>query len=107
MRKAYEQPVRYLGVHGNEIEVSTGETRDDDPQDVRVFHRLRFGPTIQRISLRYGSTYDLLHRDLERSGELKHSLDACPERLHPLPVKMWTPAAGWTELNIKPNHFEQ
>ncbi|MGH9830913.1 MAG: hypothetical protein ACREDR_47515, partial [Blastocatellia bacterium] len=56
----------------------------------------------QPVSLRYDSSYDMLHRQLSSEHKLNHSLADCPERLHPKPVRLWTPSSGWTELKFPP-----
>jgi hypothetical protein len=99
--KEWLNAVRYLAVHGDEIQASKSEL-EHSPM-VQAYYHLRLEPTVQVASLRYSSDYDLAHRDLEQSGALKHSLANCPERLHPEPIKVWTPADGWKELSVKPS----
>lgn len=93
-------PVGALIVDQGRLAVSPYELYPDS-QARRVYEFLT-SPTILPSSLRFSSTYESMHRDLEDTHEIDHSLEACPERLHPLPVKMWTPACGWTEIKIKP-----
>jgi hypothetical protein len=102
--KYYENPVQYINVVGSEIEFDKFESggRFDDSH-----YLFGFQPHIHPISVRYSSSYDLQHRELEQSGKLHHSLEQCPERLHPTPVRMWTPATGWTELQFGPSGFDQ
>lgn len=84
-----------------DIEVSKHEIIDRSGFD--TWYLLRLTPSPQVISMRYSSTYDMEHRDLERGGRITHSLDQCPERLHPAPVRMWTPGMGWIKLPVKPH----
>ena len=103
-RKLYENPVKNFQVIGNEIQFEKYEWNEGD---VDAVYLLGLEPRIHPISLRFGSAYDLEHRELERIGALSHTLAQCPERLHPLPVRMWTPAAGWTELSFGPSGADQ
>ena len=66
------------------------------------FYLLKTDSLIHPISVRFETNYDLLHRQFEREGKIGHSLANCPERLHPKPVRMWTPAGGWTEIKLDP-----
>jgi hypothetical protein len=101
IEKVYEDPVRRLSVTGQGIEVYKYELRN--VEGVETYYSLRTEPTIEPVSLRYGSDYDMMHRDLSAQKKLDHSLENCPERLHPKPVRMWTPAGGWIELAFKPS----
>jgi len=101
VEKVHEDPVRRTKVTGQGIEVFKYELRD--VEGVETFYSLRTEPTIEPVSLRYGSDYDMLHRQLSAQKKLDHSLDACPERLHPKPIRMWTPTSGWTDVRLKPS----
>jgi hypothetical protein len=103
--KDYENPVSSISATGDEVQFGKFESGGRRIEDGLYLFGLR--PRIRPISLRYSSGYDLQHRELERAGELRHSLEECPERLHPRPVRMWTPAAGWTELQFGPSGFDQ
>ncbi len=105
-RKAYENAAWGIQVEGDQFTVST---RDLGPQkaDVQTWFRFRSSRTIRPISVRYGSGYDMLHRELEKAHLLGHSLETCPERLDPAPIRMWTPATGWTEIHLPPRSFDQ
>jgi len=104
LRKLYENPVRTMQVIGNEVLFGKYEGNE---RGVDAFYLLGLEPRIHPISLRFGSSYDLEHHELEQSGELHHTLAHCPERLHPSPVRMWTPTGGWTELSFGPSGFDQ
>ena len=64
----------------------------------QTFYTFEAAPFIHPVSLRYSSTYDALHREAEKNGELDHSIAACPERLHPARIRVWTQSEGWKEL---------
>jgi hypothetical protein len=102
----YETPVLNIRVSGNEVAFSKYETSAGG-LGIDGVYLFGLEPRIHPISLRYGSFYDRQHREFERSGQLHHSLEQCPERLHPSPVRMWTPAAGWTDLKFEPPRFDQ
>lgn len=99
IRKEYEQHASGLRIGGDELELWTRESSDYD-FTVQSMYLFRLRPSLHPISRRYSSTYDLLHADLERSHQLDHSITACPERLHPPPIRMWTPSGGWQEIAI-------
>ncbi len=96
----YEDPVRRISVNGNRIEVSNMEL--GAPLEVRAIYLFRTTPTIQPISLRYDTAYDMLYRQLEKEGKIHYSLTNSPERLHPLPVSVWTPSDGWADYDVRP-----
>ncbi|MGC1613155.1 MAG: hypothetical protein WA736_00580, partial [Candidatus Acidiferrum sp.] len=64
-------------------------------------------PPFKLLSLRYNSTYDLLHRAWSAEGKLTHTLENCPERLHPQSVRLWTPGGGWVDVPVKPTAANQ
>jgi hypothetical protein len=43
-----------------------------------------------------------MHERLSAEGKIKHSLDACPERLKPIAVREWSPEAGWKDFALPP-----
>jgi hypothetical protein len=98
--KVYENAVRQIDVPGDAIKVYNAQTLN--PGSDRVIYSLRIRPTTELVSVRYDSGYDMLHRELSAQKKLDHSLENCPERLHPKPARMWTPAAGWVNLPVKP-----
>lgn len=67
-----------------------------------TFYLLEDKPPFSVLSRRFDSTYDAVHRQWSAEGKISHSLGECPERLHPQPVRLWTPANGWIELPIEP-----
>jgi hypothetical protein len=104
LRKDYENPVIGMNVGGSGFDVVKCELwQNPASRNAQAYYAFRNDPTIHPISLRYSSRYDMLHGEAQKGGELDHSLAACPERLHPEPVKVWTPSDGWKELSIKPS----
>jgi hypothetical protein len=99
-RRLYESPVAAIAVNQNRFTVSPYELYPDF--NTQTLYEFVTAPEMFPVSLRYSSTYEIAHRDLEQTHELDHTLETCPERLHPLPVKMWTPSGGWREIKIKP-----
>ncbi len=51
-------------------------------------------------SVSFDDGYMRLHRKLEADGKLKHSWEQCTDRLHPKPLRMWTPQNGWSEVPL-------
>jgi hypothetical protein len=72
-----------------------------------TIYLLKAGRGVRPASLRFDSGYDMLHRKLEREGKLDHTLENCPERLHPRPIRVWTPAGGWTEVRLKASRWTE
>lgn len=105
LRHTWEDSVRSIDVQGENVEVEKAELGDPNSGEewaaVQTLYGFRAGTTIAPVTLRFDSSYDMLHRDLQAKGKLDHPLESCPERLHPEPVRAWTPAQGWTEASIK------
>jgi hypothetical protein len=99
LEKFPEDPVRRVNVTEEGIEVFKSEV--ETVKGAKAIYSLRVEPAIEPVSLRYDTDYDMLHRELSTQKKLNHSLEDCPERLHPKPVRMWTPTGGWTELHFK------
>ncbi len=104
LRQLHEDAVRGIHVTGNQIEVVKNALTDGS---TAVHYILRADEEFKPVALRFGSSYDMLHRQYEREGKLNHTLENCPERLHPRPIRMWTPAGGWTEIQLPPAPFNQ
>ncbi len=105
LQQAHDDPVIELHVTGDQIEVRKKElTAENGPQTIYL---LRAEGGLGVISLRFESTYDMLHRKLERQGKISHSLDHCPERLNPKPIRMWTPASGWAQVQLPPTRADE
>ena len=97
----YEDPVRGIRVNGDRIQVENMELGTD--MSALAIYMFRTTPTIQPISLRYDTSYDMLYRQLEKEGKIHYSrLADSPERLHPLPVSVWTPSGGWADYDVRP-----
>lgn len=101
----YPNFVEEIHVDGNEVELTKFELPESS--GTSTMYRLRLQDGIQPVSIRYDSTYDMRHRELSAQHKLNHSLENCPERLHPLPVRVWTPAHGWSEIHFKPARADQ
>jgi hypothetical protein len=96
----YEDPVMNIRLINDGIEVNKHE-RGPRSKEVTLY-LLAAEPPFGLISLRYNSEYDMLHREWSTEGKLAHTLEDCPERMHPSPVRLWTPAHGWTDLPVAP-----
>jgi hypothetical protein len=106
LRNLWEDSIHLVDVHGEEIEVGKSELASPEAgmevNRMQVIYVFRTNPTVEPFSFRFSSDYDMLHRNLEKQHKLDHMLESCPERLHPKPVKVWTPSAGWKEINLNP-----
>jgi hypothetical protein len=107
LHNAWEDSVRFINVQGNDIEVDKAELgdpalgNDTDVGKVHVVYEFHAEPTLRPVAFRFDSWYDMMHRDLQNKGKLDHAIESCPERLHPEPVRVWTPAQGWQEASVK------
>jgi hypothetical protein len=99
LEKEPEDSVRAVIVTDQGIEVRKFEREPINGS--ATIYTFRTQPSIEPVSVRYDTPYDMLHRELSAQGKLNHSLENCPERLHPMPVRLWTPSGGWTEFNFK------
>lgn len=99
LENLWENSVHFVNVHGDEFEIEKSESTEVDT--VHTVYVFRTQPTVTPVSLRFDSPYDLMHRELEKIHKLDHTLESCPERLHPKPVRLWTPAGGWQQIALK------
>ncbi len=44
--------------------------------------------------------YWQVHQDLERDGRITHAAAECPELSHPIEIRSWTPAGGWSSVAV-------
>lgn len=101
----HEDGVIQVEVVNDEIQVRKKELQSDSGPT--TLYLLRADRGVRVISVRFDSGYDMLHRKLEQEGKLNHTLENCPERLHPRPIRMWTPAGGWTEIRFDPSRANE
>jgi len=102
----HESAVTQIQESGGQIELVKTETQGPGDQ-ARVYYLLDAVDGFRVTAVRFNSGYDTMHRKYEQQGKLHHSLKTCPERLHPRPIKMWTPSKGWTEIQLPPMAFNQ
>lgn len=106
LRNLWEDTVHFITVHGEEIEIEKAEIVEPGPnaaaqvENVHTVYLFHSQPKIAPFSLRFDSQYDMLHRELESEHKLNHSIEACPERMRPKPIRVWTPSAGWTRVQL-------
>jgi hypothetical protein len=105
MTSSYDTPVFDIRVTGSGIELVKSERMSVGQE--KTIYLLSSQPPFRLLSLRYDSNYDSLHQAWSADGKLAHTLENCPERKHPQPVRLWTPSAGWTEIAIKPAGADQ
>ena len=94
----YENTVKEIYIEGSSFEVRKREVQS---QHFDTFYLIEAEPKFDLVSLRFDSTYDKMHEDLQKSGQLDHSLADCPERVHPQPIRVWTPSEHWKEWNVR------
>ena len=102
----HENAVTRIQGSGAQRELIKTETQGPGDQ-ARVYYLLDVADRFRISTVRFNSGYDAIHRKYEREGKLQHSLLNCPERLHPRPVRMWTPSTGWLEIQLPPIAFNQ
>jgi hypothetical protein len=101
----YEDRVSAIRVTDSEIGIHKKET--ESTIGAGSIYLLRSDSPIHPVSVQFDTNYDLLHNKLEREGKIDHSLAKCPERLQPRPIRMWTPAGGWTEIKVEGSQGSQ
>jgi hypothetical protein len=62
---------------------------------------LEFSSDFHLMKARWSDGYPQLHRELQRSGKIKHSWEQCPDRFGPRLVRSWDPQRGW--MDVRPN----
>jgi hypothetical protein len=50
----------------------------------------------------FSDDYGEDHRKFSEEGKIKHPVDKCPEQLKPITVRMWSPEAGWKDVQLPP-----
>jgi hypothetical protein len=104
---AWEDSVRFINVQRNTIEVEKAELGDPalgdkaDIGKVHVIYYFHADPALKPVAFRFDSWYDLMHRDLHNESKLDHGLYACPERIHPDPIRLWASTAGWSQIFLR------
>ena len=63
--------------------------------------RYHFSPALEPKYVFPSGNYEFQHREMERTGKIKHSWIDCPEFANPLLLKIWTPQAGWKDGIIR------
>jgi hypothetical protein len=106
LEQAHEDSVVEVTVRDDQIQLLKRELNSDSGQQA-IYYLLSADQGFRPVSVRFDSTYDMLHRKLEREGKLDHTLENCPERLHPRPIRVWTPAGGWTEVRLKASRWTE
>jgi hypothetical protein len=105
-RRVHENSVWQIHVDGIDVAAAQEELGSDNFGNAKWFE-FRVLDIPRLIGVRYSSGYDMLHRELEQAGELGHKLERCPERLHPAPIRIWSPYTGWTEAQLPPRTYAQ
>jgi hypothetical protein len=105
LEQMHEDAVTTIQVTDDQIEIRKKE--NDSKIGYQTVYLLREDGGVRLVSVRFDSGYDMLHRQLEKEGKIGHSLEQCPERLHPRAVRMWTPVNGWTEIHLPPTPADQ
>ncbi len=112
------QPYRYLLFPQSELTVPSGAAysqlsaiREDEGRiwvgvnETRVpgldnWKRYDLSDSFVPQSVWVSDQYWALHRQLELEGKIHHSVEQCPERTQPQPVRMWSPEAGWKDIKV-------
>jgi hypothetical protein len=105
LEQVHEDAVRLMHVSDQQIEIWKNEEAPDSGG--KTIYLLKEDLGLRVVSVRFDSSYDMRHRELEHGGKIDHPLERCPEHLHPKPIRMWTPAGGWTEIHLPPTPADQ
>jgi hypothetical protein len=93
---AYNDVRRFLS-SGSEFEVMTGEAPGPGLRDWALYS---FSADFAPVGVILSDNYWEDHRRLIAEGRIGHSLEACPERLKPIVVRVWSPEGGWSKVEL-------
>ncbi|MBI3661751.1 MAG: VCBS repeat-containing protein [Acidobacteria bacterium] len=87
------QDIRQAGARlsAHTIELPPGEI---------AFYQFSEDITAGPASYSLSDGYWVRHRELEREGKVKHTVEQCPDRTQPKLVRRWTPATGWAVVSV-------
>jgi hypothetical protein len=90
-----------------QIQVMTQEGIDSAPKGVGstsngIWALYDISATLVPQCVFFSDRYRFLHENLSAEGKIKHTLDACPERLKPISVREWSPQDGWKTILLPP-----
>jgi len=86
-----------IAVQGDVIRFETFEAGKSDAA-MAMYAVSADGRSVEPV--RFSDDYWRMHRRLEGEGKLRHSVEQCPDRLRPQPIRMWTASRGWAKLWI-------
>jgi hypothetical protein len=84
-----------------QIQVMTFEGTGDPP-GAGVWALYGLSEALKPQSVFFSDKYRFTHENLSAKGKIKHTLDACPERLKPIIVREWTPHDAWRNVMLPP-----
>jgi len=101
---SYNQISRILA--GSEgVDAMTDELRAD-PTSGRLtgmdWVLYRFSTEFAPLRVTFSDQYWEDHERLSAEGRIKHTVEDCPERLKPITVRIWSPQAGWSSVELPP-----
>jgi hypothetical protein len=106
LEQVHEDGVIEVSVRDEQIQLRKKELNATSNSAATIY-LLKAHGDLRPVSVRFDSGYDMLHRKLEQQGRIRHTLEECPERLHPRPIQMWTPAGSWTRINLEPSRASE
>jgi len=106
LEQVHEDGVIEVSVRDEQIQLRKKELNTTSNSAATIY-LLRAHGDLRPVSVRFDSGYDMLHRKLEQEGRIHHTLEECPERLHPRPIQMWTPAGSWTRIDLEPSRASE
>ena len=80
-----------------QVQVDTYEAgKDTEHRSIYTFSRT---PELTLLDQLFNDGYWQLHRHFESAGKIRHTDTACPARVRPTPVRLWSRSSGWQTLN--------
>jgi len=61
------------------------------------------GPDLRVARAMFSDGYWLQHQELERTGRISHTVDACPQLGETQEVRSWTADGGWQTTTLRPD----
>ena len=90
---------KIFGLNGNslgQVEVRQQEVSADD----QLLYDFQNPLDLTQVSVHPSATFWRSHLELERQGKIRHSVNQCPDRIHPPPLRLYRDGV-WSEVPLR------
>jgi hypothetical protein len=94
--------VSEISFAGEVLELAIDESRPPNRSTRMISFSIDLPSQLVPQRFDFDDNHKSVHRRLEAEGKLHHSFEQCPDRLHPDPLRLWTPETGWTLVSVPP-----